>query len=94
MKKLTTTLLLSLSFFVFTTIIYAQEKWEIEMQKDFSKVLNARKDAPQQHREYIVKWRKKWTLADVTLLYEAQKSNYDTNAAYIYGWDTPTHSRT
>lgn len=85
MRKFTVALILSITYFAISVSIVAQEKWEIDMQKDFAKVLKARKDAPQQHREYIVKWRKNGHLADVTLLYEAQKPNYATNAAYIYG---------
>ena len=85
MKTITTALILILSFVALFNTVYAQEKWEIDMQKDFAKVLKARKDAPQQHREYIVKWRKNGHLSDVTLLYEAQKQNYASNAAYIYG---------
>ncbi len=84
MKKITV-LILTLSFFIFTLSIHAQEKWEIDMQKDFAKVLKARKDATVKHREYIVKWRKNGHLNDVTNLYEAQKVNYSENAPFIYG---------
>lgn len=85
MKRITIALMLSLTFACITISAMAQEKWEIDMQKDFAKVLKAKKDAAQKHREYIVEWRKNGHLADVTLLYEAQKANYVTNAAFIYG---------
>ena len=85
MRKITASIILTFSFFTAVIATQAQEKWEVDMQKDFSKVLKARKDAPVKHREYIVQWRKNGHLVDVTLLYEAQKANYATNAAYIYG---------
>ncbi len=85
MRKIAIALILSLTFFVLINTINAQEKWEIDMQKDFAKVLKARKDATVKHREYIVKWRKNGHLDDVTQLYEAQKVNYSDNAAYVYG---------
>ena len=85
MRKITVGLIISLTFFVLINITNAQEKWEIDMQKDFAKVLKARKDATVKHREYIVKWRKNGHLDDVTQLYEAQKVNYSDNAAYVYG---------
>ena len=85
MKKIALTLILSITFVGIAISIVAQEKWEIDMQRDFAKVLKARKDATVKHREYIVRWRKNGHLDDVTKLYEAQKVNYSENAAYIYG---------
>ncbi len=63
----------------------AQEKWEMDMQKDFSKALKSTKDTPQKHRELIVEWRKKGYLTELTQLYERVKVNHPDDAALIYG---------
>ncbi len=84
MKKFATAIILTLSFFILTLSNQAQEKWEVDMQKDFAKVLKTKEDLPVKHREYIVKWRKNGHLDAVTQLYEAQKVNYSDNAAFIY----------
>ena len=55
------------------------------MKKDFAKVLKAKKEAPEKHREFIGEWLKKGHLAEVTLLYEAEKINRSNDAAFFYG---------
>jgi len=85
MKRLTTTLIIYLSIFAFTISTFAQEKWEKDMQKDFSKVLNASKNAPQKHRELIIEWRKKGHLAELRQLYERVSESHPDDAALIYG---------
>ena len=54
------------------------------MNKDFTKVLKANKDAPQKHRELIAEWREKGHLTELTLLYETEKVNRANDAAFIY----------
>ncbi len=85
MKKLTTALIIFFSIVAITFSTLAQEKWEKDMQKDFSKVLNTKKNAPQKHRELIVDWRKKGYLSELTQLYERVKEKHPDDAALIYG---------
>ncbi len=85
MKKITTLLIISLTIFAITTATIAQEKWQQDMQKDFAKVLKATKDAPEKHRQLIAKWRKEGHLAELTQLYETEKANRSSDAAFIYG---------
>ena len=85
MKKITALLIISISFFAIVTATLSQEKWEQDMKKDFAKVLNAKKEAPEKHREFIGEWLKKGHLAEVTLLYEAEKINRSNDAAFFYG---------
>ena len=63
MKKITMLLIISISFFAIVTATLSQEKWEQDMKKDFAKVLNAKKEAPKKHREFIGEWLKKGHLA-------------------------------
>ena len=44
-----------------------------------------KKEAPKKHREFIGEWLKKGHLAEVTLLYEAEKINRSNDAAFFYG---------
>lgn len=85
MKKITLLFIIALVFIALTTTTFAQQDWEKDMRKDFAKVLKAKDDAPIRHRNFIVKWREKGHLADVTLLYETQKAKYSDNAAFFYG---------
>ena len=47
--------------FVQTSI--AEEKWEANMKKDFTKVLREKKKPAEKHREFILKWQKQGRLS-------------------------------
>ena len=85
MKKITTLFIIPLTIFTIATATLAQEEWQQEMQKDFAKVLKAKKDAPEKHRDLIAEWRKEGHLAELTLLYETEKVNRSNDAAFLYG---------
>ncbi len=86
MKKITTLLIIiQLTILTITTATFAQEEWEKEMQKDFAKVLKAKKDAPEKHRELIAEWQKEGHLAELIQRYETEKVNRENDAAFIYG---------
>ena len=77
--------------FVQTAI--AEEKWEANMKKDFTKVLREKKKSAEKHRELILKWQKQGRLSTLLTLYETAKDNSQRqqsaspamNAAFYYG---------
>lgn len=85
MKKETTSLIIGLTFFLVTTIGYTQEKWEIDMRKDFENVLKTDRNAPEKHRELIEKWREEGHLIELTTLYESVKPSKQDDAPFLYG---------
>ena len=77
--------------FVQTSI--AEEKWEANMKKDFTKVLREKKKPAEKHREFILKWQKQGQLSTLLTLYEIAKdspqrqpsTSSEMNAAFYYG---------
>ena len=77
--------------FVQTSI--AAEKWEVNMKKDFTKVLREKKKPAEKHRALILKWQKQGRLSTLLTLYEIAKDSpqrqpsaaSEMNAAFYYG---------
>ena len=77
----------------FLQISSAAEKWESDMRKDFTKVLQEKKKPAEKHRELILKWQKQGRLSALLTLYTArennrqaqQPSNPKIKAAFYYG---------
>ncbi len=71
----------------------AAEKWESNMRKDFTKVLQEKKKPAEKHRELILKWQKQGRLSALLTLYTARENNRQaqqpstptTKAAFYYG---------
>ena len=77
----------------FSQITIAEEKWERNIRKDFTKVLQEKKKPAEKHREFILKWEKRGRLSTLLTLYETAKDNSQRqqsaslamNAAFYYG---------
>ncbi|RKU26313.1 hypothetical protein C6499_13720 [Candidatus Poribacteria bacterium] len=77
----------------FSQITIAEEKWERNIRKDFTKVLQEKKKPAEKHREFILKWEKQGRLSTLLTLYETPKDNSQRqqsaspamNAAFYYG---------
>lgn len=77
----------------FSQVSTAEEKWEANMKKDFTKVLQEKKKSAEKHRELILKWQKQGRLSILLTLYEAGKDNSQRqqsaspamDAAFYYG---------
>ena len=77
----------------FLQVSSAAEKWESNMRKDFTKVLQEKKKPAEKHRELILKWQKQGRLAALLTLYTARENNRQAQqpasptikAAFYYG---------
>ena len=86
---LMTSLILNMPF----SKAFAEEKWETNIRKDFTKVLREKKKPAEKHREFIVKWQKQERRSTLLTLYETAKDNPQRqqsaspamNAAFYYG---------
>ena len=85
MKRITALFIISISFATTVMISLAQEKWEQNMKKDFAKVLAAKNNKVNRHRDFIADWREKGYHAELIHLYELEKVNRTNDAAFIYG---------
>ena len=69
-------LIVSLGFnTAFLQVSPAAEKWESNMRKDFTKVLQEKKKPAEKHRELILKWQKQGRLSALLTLYTARENN-------------------
>ena len=59
----------------FLQVSSAAEKWESNMRKDFTKVLQEKKKPAEKHRELILKWQKQGRLPALLMLYTARENN-------------------
>ena len=59
----------------FNQVSSAAEKWESNMRKDFTKVLQEKKKPAEKHRELILKWQKQGRLPALLMLYTARENN-------------------
>lgn len=85
MKRIAKSIIIGLTFLLITSIAIAQEKWEINLRKDFEKVLKSNKNVPEKHRDLIEKWKEEGHLSDLTTLYESVKPNKQDDAPFFYG---------
>ncbi len=89
MKKImkTTTILIALITYLWGNTIAIQalaaEKWESNMKKDFTKVLQEKKRPAEKHRDFIRKWQEDGRLSALLTLYESQKENRQPSSATI-----------
>ncbi|MCZ6676130.1 MAG: tetratricopeptide repeat protein [Candidatus Poribacteria bacterium] len=67
------------------TIADDVEKWRKELQKDYRKILEARKKQVERHRKLVKKWQEKGRLADLIFLYEADAETERADAPLHYG---------
>lgn len=65
------------------TQVYAAEKWESNIKKDFAKVLREKKKPAEKHRDLIRKWQEKGRLSALLTLYEREKENREPSSATI-----------
>ena len=63
--------------------VFAAEKWESNMRKDFAKVLREKKKPAEKHRDFIGKWQKEGRLSALLPLYEAERENREPSSAKI-----------
>ena len=63
--------------------VFAAEKWESNMRKDFAKVLREKNKPAVKHRDFIGKWQKEGRLSALLSLYEAEKENREPSSARI-----------
>ena len=63
--------------------VFAAEKWESNMRKDFAKVLREKKRPAEKHRDFIGKWQKEGRLSALLSLYETEKENREPSSASI-----------
>ncbi len=85
MKRITALFIVSLSLFAIVLTSVSQENWEQDMKKGFEKVLSAKNDHVNRHRDLIADWREKGHLGELIQLYELEKANRTDDAAFIYG---------
>ena len=86
-------LIIGLGFNTSSSQVFAAEKWESNMRKDFAKVLREKKKPAEKHREFILKWQKQGRLSTLLMLYTARKDNRQAQqpsspaiqAAFYYG---------
>ena len=77
----------------FSQVTIAEEKWEKNMRKDFTKVLREKKKPGEKHREFILKWQKQGRISTLLTLYDTEKENGQRQqssspamaAAFYYG---------
>lgn len=77
----------------FSQVTIAEEKWERNIRKDFTKVLQEKKKPAEKHREFILKWQKQGRISTLLTLYETAKDNSQRQqsaspameAAFYYG---------
>ena len=84
MKKITTLFIISILSIANVIPSVSQEEWEQDMKKEFAKVLSAKNDRVNRHRDFIADWREKEHLTELTQLYELEKVNRTDDAAFIY----------
>lgn len=72
----------------FSQVSTAEEKWEANMKKDFTKVLREKKKSAEKHRELILKWQKQGRLATLLTLYETAKDNSQRQQSASPAMDT------
>ena len=63
--------------------VFAAEKWESNMRKDFAKVLREKKRPAEKHRDFIRKWQEEGRLSALLTLYEVEKENLKPSSARI-----------
>ena len=94
LNPLFTLLIVNLGFNTsFSPVSFAAEKWESNMRKDFTKVLQEKKKPAEKHRELILKWQKQGRLSALLTLYTARENNRQAQqpstprikAAFYYG---------
>ena len=87
-------LIINLIFSVsFSQVTIAEEKWEKNIRKDFTKVLREKKKPGEKHREFILKWQKQGRISTLLTLYDTEKENRQRQqssspamaAAFYYG---------
>ena len=77
----------------FSQVASAEEKWESNLKKDFSKTLREKKKPTEKHRELILKWQKRGRLPELLTLYIIEKDTLQKQesatpkmeAAFYYG---------
>ena len=77
----------------FSQVTIAEEKWEKNIRKDFTKVLQEKKKPAEKHREFILKWQKQGRISTLLTLYDTEKGNRQAQqrsspameAAFYYG---------
>ena len=77
----------------FSQVTIAEEKWEKNIRKDFTKVLREKKKPAEKHREFILKWQKQGRISTLLTLYDTEKGNRQGQqppslamaAAFYYG---------
>ena len=96
MKKIVekTAIFLALTIYLWGNTLAIQalaaEKWELNMKKDFAKVLREKKRPAEKHRDFIRKWQEERRLSALVTLYEAEKESRESSsarvdAAFYYG---------
>ena len=77
----------------FSQVTVAEEKWERNIRKDFTKALQEKKKPAEKHREFILKWQKQGRISTLLTLYDTKKGNRQAQqssspameAAFYYG---------
>ena len=77
----------------FSQVSTAAEKWEKNIRKDFTKILQEKKKPAEKHREFILKWQKQGRISTLLTLYDTEKGNRQRQqssspameAAFYYG---------
>ncbi len=84
MKRITALFIIYITLVATVMTSFSQEEWEQDMKKGFEKVLSAKNDWVNRHRDFITDWRGKGHLAELIQLYEIEKVNRTDDAAFIY----------
>ena len=89
MKRIvkTTTIFIALITYLWCNTIaiqvFAAEKWESNIKKDFAKVVREKKRPAEKHRDLIRKWQEEGRLSALLTLYEREKENREPSSATI-----------